>query len=221
MDNFLQCRYHSVQYLKMYSKKDVVASSVTGQGGSGGRTNLSLIRPYPGKPTKILNEREFQNHFFFSNGISVQMVEGGAVSIEKVEDNTMYFTKEQFNARLRFPLPSLFKQFLHYTKIPLVCLHPNVVQVLMGCNILDMLFHLDLSLLEVLFVYTTKKGKNDIFSLFANIPSFQLVMGLPDSIKGGAKGYALVRGPWAGLMEHLTKGFSPNRSLKILDGNYF
>lgn len=78
------------------------------------------------------------------------------MSIEKAENNVMYFTKEQFNAGLRFPLPSNFKQFLHYTKIPPAFLHPNVVRVLMGCNILNMLFHLDLSLLEVLFVYTIK-----------------------------------------------------------------
>lgn len=61
----------------------------------------------------------------------------------------------------------------------------------MGCSILNMLFRLDLSLLEVLFVYTIKNGKNDIFSMFANIPSLQLVTSLPDSNKrggGGAKG---------------------------------
>lgn len=52
----------------------------------------------------------FKDHFFFSNGVSVQLVEGGAVSIEKYEDHAMYFTKEQFNAGLHFLLPSLFKQ---------------------------------------------------------------------------------------------------------------
>lgn len=148
-------------------------------------------------------------------------MEGGVVSIENAEDNAMYFTKKQFNSGLRFPLPSIFKQFLHYTKIPLVFLHPNVVQVLMGCNILDMLFHLNLFLLEVLFVYTIKKGKNDIFNLFSNIPSLQLVTSLPNSIKGGAKGYALVRKAWAGLMEHPEKEFSPNHSLRVLGGNDF
>ena len=72
-----------------------------------------------------------------------------------------------------------------------------------------MLFHLDLSLLEVLFVYSIKKGKNDIFSKFAHISSLQLVMGLPDSNKEVAKGHVLVRGPWAGLIKHPKKGFSP------------
>ena len=78
-----------------------------------------------------------------------------------------------------------------------------------------MLFNLDLSLLEVLFVYTIKKRKKDIFSMFAHIPSLQLVTNLSDSNKGRAKGHVLVRGPWAGLSEHLERAFSPNYSLKI------
>lgn len=93
---------------------------------------------------------------------------------------------------LRIPLPSLLKQFLQYTQIPFAFIHPNIVRVLMGCNILDMLFCLDLSLLEVIFVYTIKKGKNDIFSMFAHILSLQLVPELPNSTKGGAKGHVLV-----------------------------
>ena len=81
------------------------------------------------------------------------------MSTEKAEHNTIYFTKEPFNVWLRFPLPSLLKQFLHYTQIPLAYIHPNIIRVLMGCSILNMLFQLDLSLLEVLFIYTLKKGK--------------------------------------------------------------
>ena len=51
--------------------------------------------------------------------------------------------------------------------------------------------------------------------MLAHIPSFQLVIGLPNSNKGGAKGHALVRGAWAGLIEHLERDFYPNHSLKI------
>lgn len=178
-----------------------------------------MVRPLPARPTELLNEREFREHFSISNDISVQLMEGDVVSSEKAGDNAMYFTREQFNAGLHLLLPSLFKQFLHYTKIPLTLLHLNVIWVLMGCNILDMLFHLDLSLLEVLFVYTIKKGRNDIFSLSACIPSLQLVTGLLDSIKGAAKVLALAKGPWAGLMEHREKEFTPNRSMRILGGN--
>ena len=41
----------------------------------------------------------------------------------------------------------------------------------MGCSVLDMLFQLDLSLLEVLFIYTVKMNQKERFSLFAHTPS--------------------------------------------------
>ena len=92
-----------------------------------------------------------------------------------------------------------------------------------------MLYNLDLTLLEVFFLYSLKKGKNDIFSMSAHLPSLQLVTELPDSIKGGAKGLVVVRGGWAGLLERPSRPFSPNYSLMIpgrfalrfLSGFYF
>ncbi|KAL6327563.1 hypothetical protein AAG906_021853 [Vitis piasezkii] len=36
--------------------------------------------------------------------------------------------QEHFNAGLRFPLPALFKEFLHFSQIPPVFIHPNVVR---------------------------------------------------------------------------------------------
>ena len=92
-------------------------------------------------------------------------------------------------------MPSLFKQFLHFTKIPLAFLHSNVVQVLMGCSVLDMLYHLDLSLLDVIFICIVKLSWNERFSLSAHIPSLQLVTVLPYSNKGRVKGHILVSGP--------------------------
>lgn len=124
---FMLYRFNSVQCFKMPAKNDVASSSVAEQGGTSGWTTSSPVRPYPGKPTELLNEREFRDRFYFPNGISVQLVEGSALSTEKAENNAMYFSNEQFNARHRFPLPSLFKQFLHYTKIPPTLIHPNIV----------------------------------------------------------------------------------------------
>ena len=189
----------------MSSKKGNVVTGAAGQGGSGGRATR----------TELLSEEEFRDCFGIPNEVSVQMLEGNVMSTVKSGDNSICFTKEQFNAGLRFPLPSLFKQFLHYTKIPPALIHPNVVRVLMGCSVLDMLFSLGLSLLEVIFIYSIKKAKNDIFSLAASIPSLQLVIGLPDSTKGAARGHVLVKGPWAGLMVHSDKQFVPNQSLKV------
>ena len=123
------------------------------------------------KSVEKLSVREFRERFCIPNGVSVELTDVEAVSTEKGDDHAIYFSKEQFNAGLRFPLPSLFKEFLHFTQIPPAYIHPNMVRVLMGCNILSLLFNLDLSLLEVLFIYSIKKVKSDIFSFFACLPS--------------------------------------------------
>ena len=179
----------SVPLLKMPAKKDVVSSSATGQSG---KDASGVV--YAERSIDKLNVRQFYERFYIPNGVSIQLVDGEAVSTEKSADNAIYFTKDQFNVGLRFPLPSLFKEFLHFTQIPPAYIHPNIVRVLMGCSILSMLVNLDLSLLEVLFIYSIKKGKNDVFSLAARLPSLQLVTDLPDSTKGGAKGHVLVWG---------------------------
>lgn len=84
-----------------------------------------------------------------------------------------------------------------------------------------MLFYLDLSLLEVLLVYTVKMSKKGIFSLFAHISFLQLVTGLLNSNKGGAKGQVLVRGLWVGLVKHPDRDFCPCFSLQIPGRNGF
>ena len=179
----------SAPYFKMPAKKDVAPSSVAGQSGKNAFGSV-----YTEKPVDKLNVRQFCERFCIPNGVSVQLVDGEVVSTEKSVDNAIYFSKEQFNAGLRFFLPSLFKEFLHFTKIPPAYIHPNIVRVLMGCSILNMLFNLDLLLLGVHFIYSIKKGKTDLFNLFTHIPSLQLVTNLPDSMKGRAKGHVLVKG---------------------------
>ena len=64
-------------------------------------------------------------------------------------------------------------------------------------------------------MYSLKKVKNDIFSMSAHLPSLQLVTELPDSTKGGATGHVVVRGAWAGLLEHPARPFNPNYSLEV------
>lgn len=141
---------------------------------------------------------------------------GGPIPTEKKSYNVIIFSKEHFNIRLHFPLPSLFRQFLHFTKIPPAFLHLNVVRVLMGSSILDMLFRLDLSLLEVIFIYIVKMSEKWIFNLSAHIPFLQLVTSLPDSTKSAAKGHVIVSSPWVGLLDHPGREFKPRHSLAIL-----
>ena len=186
----------------MSANKEAISSSLSGDA-------------HAEKSVDKLNVREFRERFCIPNGVFVELMDEEAASTEKTEDNAIFFTKEQFNAGLRFPLPSLFKEFLHFTQIPPAYIYPNMVRVLMGCNILSMLFNIDLSLLEVLFIYSIKKVKSDIFSFVASLPSLQLVTSLPDSTKGAARGHVLVKGLWAGLTVHLYRQFAPNHSLKV------
>ncbi|RVW33007.1 hypothetical protein CK203_107566 [Vitis vinifera] len=148
----------------MFANKDAASSSAAGQSGKDVSGEVQAE-----KSMDKLNVREFCERFCISNGVSVQLVDGEAVSTEKSTDN-----------------------------ISPAYVHPNMVRVLMGCSILSMLFNLDLSLLEVLFVYSIKKGKNDIYNFVASLPSLQLVTSLPNSTKGAAKGHVLVKGLWAG-----------------------
>ncbi|RVW70802.1 hypothetical protein CK203_061953 [Vitis vinifera] len=141
--------------------------------------------------TSARGEREFRDRFRILNDVSILLVEGEPMTSENLSHNATYFTKEQFNAMLHFPLPSLLIQFLHFTKIPLAFLYSNVIRVLMGCSVLDMLYHFDLSLLETLFVYIVKMSQNERFSLSAHTPSLQLVTGLPNSNKAGQRGTSL------------------------------
>ena len=62
-----------------------------------------------------LNVREFCERFYIPNGVLVELMDGEVMMTKKSEDNAILFTKEQFNVGLRFPLPSLFKEFLYFT----------------------------------------------------------------------------------------------------------
>ena len=85
----------------------------------------------------------------------------------------------------------------------------------MECSVLDMLYQLNLSLLEIIFVYIVKMSQNERFSLSAHISSLQLVTGLPNSNKGRTKGHILISGPWDGLYEGSGREFYPRCSLEI------
>ena len=69
------------------------------------------------KPTDKLSVKEFRDRFCNPNGVIVEFLNGeDVVSTEKVEGRAITFSKEQFNTGLRFPLPALFKEFLHFSK---------------------------------------------------------------------------------------------------------
>ena len=100
----------SAPCFKMPEKKDVVSSSVARQSGKNASEEV-----YAENPVDKMNVRQFCERFCILNDVSVQLMDEEAISTEKSADNAIFFSKEQFNAGLWFPLPSLFKEFLHFT----------------------------------------------------------------------------------------------------------
>ena len=101
---------------------------------------------------------EFRSFFQIPNSISLEFLDGSAASTVGEADSAIYFTREQFAAGLHFPVSSLMKQFLHVSRAPPALIHPNVIQILMGCSVVNLLYRLEISLVEICFVYTLKLG---------------------------------------------------------------
>ena len=112
------------------------------------------------------------------------------------EHNGVFFTREHLTAGLRFPVPALVKQFLHFTRAPLALIHPNVIRILIGCYVLNHLYQLDLSLVELCIIYFLRIGQGGQMSMSILNPRLQVDNSLPDSPKMEVKGVLLVRGPW-------------------------
>ena len=66
----------------------------------------------------------------------------------------------------------------------------------MGCSVLNFLYWMDISLVEICFIYTLKLGSGGRLSMSTHSPRLQFVTGLPDSPQTEAKGVVLVRGSW-------------------------
>ena len=135
-------------------------------------------------PIGELSEQEFHARCYILDLISIQLLDKKVSSTDGLPQNMVYFTKEQFAEGLWLPIPSLVKQFFNFSKISPIFIHPNVILILMECSILDALYQLDLSLLEVLFVYTNKMSPKERFILSTHISSLQFTIGLPNCSKG-------------------------------------
>ena len=75
------------------------------------------------------------------------------------EHNGVFFTREHLATGLRFPVPTLVKQFLHFTRAPPAHIHPNVIRILIRCCVLNQLYQLNLSLVELCIIYFLRIGQ--------------------------------------------------------------
>ena len=91
----------------------------------------------------------------------------------------------------------------------------------MGCSVLNSLYQLDISLVEICFVYTLKLGTEGRLSMSTYSPQLQFVTGLPNSPKMEAKGVVLVRGSWYEMPGSQGLPFDVNQSLMFQGWSQF
>ena len=74
-----------------------------------------------------LSMEELRSYYQIPNTIDFELSDGLTESTINEEDSVMYFTWEQLGVGLCFPISSLVKQFLQFSKAPHALIHPNVI----------------------------------------------------------------------------------------------
>ena len=142
-----------------------------------------------------LTIEELMRYCKVPDNIDLQLVDRPDESTLSGEHNGVFFTQEHLAVGLRFPMPSIVKQFLHFTRVPPALIHPNVIRILISSCMLNHLNQLNLLLVELFIIYFLSIGPGGLMSMSVLSPRLQIVNGLPDSPKTEAKGALLVRGP--------------------------
>ena len=139
-----------------------------------------------------LTMEELRTYCDIPNNIDLKLQEEADDSTLGGEHNAVFFLREHLACGLRFPVPALVKQFLHVTRSPPALVHPNTIQILIGCSVLNHLYQLNLSLVEICFAYSLRISRGGRMSMASLSPRLQFVNRLPDSPKMEAKGALLV-----------------------------
>ena len=178
-------------------------------GRPGGRPRA---KPYASHIIASMTMEELKAYCEVPSNIDLRLMEGADESTLNGEHNGVFFTCKHLAAGLRFPVPAMIKQFLHFTRALPALILPNVIRILVGCFVLNHLYQLDLTLVELLIIYMLNIGSGGRMSMSFLSPRLQIVNGLPDSPKTEAKGALLVRGPWDETPGSPGLPFNVNRS---------
>ena len=159
-----------------------------------------------------LTMEELMAYYEVPDGIDLQLMERADESALGGEHDGVFFTREHLAVGLLFPVPAIVKQILHFTPVPPALIHPNVIRILIGSCVLNHLYQLDLSLVELFMIYFLSVGPGGRMSMLVLSPRLQIFNGLPNSPKTEVKGALLVRGPWGETPGSLGLPFDINRS---------
>ena len=178
-------------------------------GRPGGRLRAT---PSASSIISSLTMEELMAYCEVPDNINLRLMERMDESTLGGEHNGVFFTREHLAARLRFPVSAIVKQFLHFTQAPSALVHPIMIRILIGSCVLNHLYPLYLSLVELFMIYFLSIGPGGRISMSVLSPRLQIVNGLPDSPKTEAKGVLLVRGPWDETPSSPELPFNINRS---------
>ena len=178
-------------------------------GRPGGRPRAT---PSASNVIASLTMEELKVYCEVPDNIDLRLIKRADDSTLGGEHNGVFFTREHLAAGLRLPVPAIVKQFLHFRRAPPALIHPNMIRILIGSCMLNHLYQLDLSLVEIFIIYFLSVGPGGRMSMSVLSPRLHIVNGLPDSPKTEAKGALLVRGPWDETPGSPGLPFNVNRS---------
>ena len=100
-----------------------------------------LIRGTPSASSIIssLTMEELRAYCDVPDNIELKLMEETDKSTLGGEHNAVFFTREHLATGLRFLVHALVKKFLHFTRAPSALVHPNTIQILTGCSVLNLL----------------------------------------------------------------------------------
>ena len=151
--------------LSTYSIERGQEENFTSQAGRRRRPGRDM--PSASSIISSLSIEELRSYCHIPAKIDFELSDGPTEFTIDKEDGAVYFTREQLTAGLCFPVLSLIKQFLHFSGVSLALVHPNFIRVLIGCSVLNLLYQLDILLVEVFFMYTLKLAHRGQLSLSA------------------------------------------------------
>ena len=129
-----------------------------------------MLQPTQGTPSassiiSSLMMEELRAYCDVPNNIDLKMMEASDESTLGGEHIAVFFTREHLAAGLCFPVLAIVKQFLHFTRAPPALIHPNTIRILTGCSVLNLLYQLDLSLVEICFAYSFRVAQGGRMSM--------------------------------------------------------
>ena len=176
----------------------------------GRRREPSRESPTASSIVASMSVEELKSSYRVLDDMNLQLSNGPTFSTVGEANNTIYLTREQFTAGLHCHVSSLVKQFLHVTQAPLALIHLNGFWILMGSNVLNFLYQLDISLVDICFIYTLMPGTGGRLSMLVHSPWLQFITGLPNSPKTEKKKVVLVRVPCYKTTDTLGLSFDVN-----------